>query len=82
MKDLSIEMKIRLSMKLSYFKQDFLEIEVLKGLAVPGDQLLFHIKEEYREDAKQYGKLFSKEIMYYCKNYNDEGIVHLIGVYI
>lgn len=81
MKDLSIEMKIRLSLKLSYFKQDFLEIEVSKGLAIPGDQLLYHMKEEYREDAKEYGKLFSKGIMYHCKNYNNRE-VHLVGVYI
>lgn len=81
MKGLNLEMKIRLSLKLSYFQQDFLEIEVLKSLAVDGEQLLYHMKEEYREDAKQYGKLFSKEIMYYCKNYGN-GYVHLIGVYI
>ena len=81
MNNLSIEMKIRLSLKLSYFKQDFLEIEVLKGLAIDGEQLLYHMKEEYREDAKQYGKLFSKGIMYYCKNYSNRE-VHLVGVYI
>lgn len=81
MKDLSIEMKIRLSFKLSYFKQDFLEIEVSKGLAILGDQLLYHMKEEYREDAKEYGKLFSKGIMYYCKSYSNRE-VHLVGVYI
>lgn len=81
MKDLSMEMKIRLSLKLSYFKQDFLEIEVAKGLGIDGEQLVYYMKEEYREDAKQYGKLFSKEIMYHCKNYNNRE-VHLVGVYI
>lgn len=81
MRNLSIEMKMRISLRISYFKQDFLEIEVLKGLAIDGEQLLYHIKEEYREDAKQYGKLFSKEIMYHCKNYSN-GYVNLVGVYI
>lgn len=75
-----ISMKISLSLKQSYFKQDFLDMEVRKKLAVRGDRLLCHFKEEYQEDAKQYGKLFSNDIMYYCKDYSS-GKVHLIGIY-
>ena len=79
MKKMDIEVEITL--KLSQFKQDFLEIEVLKDLAIYGDDLLLKLKDEYQEDAKKYGKLFSRYLLYYVKSVRNNK-VKLVGVYI
>lgn len=68
--------KIVLSFPKKFFKQDFLDIEVEKGLGVRGDALPNHLKENIRVDKRETG-LFSKKLVYCCTSVNEN--VVLVG---
>lgn len=74
-----LDMKIRLEFDLSYFQEDFLDTEARYSLAIRGDDLLMRLKESYRESAKQFGKLFTRDILYDIKTTSTK--IKLVGIH-
>lgn len=74
-----MNMKISLEFKPYQFYEDFLQIEAKHNLAIYGDDLLLRLKEPYREDAKQYGKIFTRDILYNIKCFTNK--IKLVGIH-
>ena len=75
---MKIEMNVTIVFPKSIFEQYFLDCEVSKKLGTHGDDLFYAIRKEYQEDAKEYGKLFSRDIIYLCEDIGSE--VKLTGI--
>lgn len=68
-------MKLKLEISLELFETDFLKSDILKELGIHGDDLFRGIKEEYRNEIKNFGDVFTGKYDYVCEV--REGIAYL-----
>lgn len=79
MKNQELIMDVVLHIHKNCFERSFLETTVAKKLAIKGDNLLYELKPEHREDTKRFSQIFSKDMMYDCMGIR-KNKVKLVGI--
>ena len=73
-----MKVRSRLEIPSMFFQKEFLETEVTKKLAIRGDDLIYQLKEQYRDDPirmQKDGLFFTRDELYVVDGIEDDHVI-------